>query len=547
MHCTKPKIYEIAALAMLVTIASTGVASPYQGVLPETERLEQERMQQERLLREEAGRLMIPALRGDGISIEPLPETEESFVLQGILFSRSVFLDDMLLRDISGAYVGLPITTADLNRMLEKINAVYDERGLITARAIIPPQEIEDGRLRVLLVEASLQEVVWNTEPRGVGTDFFVSRMAMTEPGEILDPVALMHEIQRFNDLSPGPLISASLAPGDEFGTTRLLYDVFEPQPRQWRLSLSNYGGETTGEMQLGIDLSWYSPFGRSDELTASLIGSEGTLYGTARYRTPVGAGPLLFNTGVGLNQIKIMRGPFRELEVEGQSSHIDLGLERMFWRSPAWLYGLRGGMSYGTSETTILGGLPLGETQQQRLTLAGYARYRTERLFLRYEQELDWTSHHNKVTDVKNANSSLKGTGLGQYTISSQWRVLGRVRWQYANETSAVPPAMLFSLGGLSSVRGYDAGILAGPYGFDMSAELHRAISESWSVAALLDYGQVFEVDGVNPSISSIGVYSQYHHSDQLNFNAVFAQAGTRVTPEQDMSKLWLRAEWRF
>src|SRR5690606_40196049 len=88
-----------------------------------------------------------------------LPETDDVFELDAIRFTESVFIDATVLEEIAASYRDRPVRFADLNEMLGKINAIYAERGIVSARAIVPPQTVDNGVLEVRLVEGRLGEL----------------------------------------------------------------------------------------------------------------------------------------------------------------------------------------------------------------------------------------------------------------------------------------------------------------------------------------------------------------------------------------------------
>ena len=61
---------------------------------------------------------------------------------------------------------------------------------------------------------------------------------------------------------------------------------------RNWRpharAFANNYGNQGSGREQLGGSLTWFSPTGASDSLTALVVGTADSTYGSLRYARPV-------------------------------------------------------------------------------------------------------------------------------------------------------------------------------------------------------------------------------------------------------------------
>ncbi|TVP87777.1 MAG: ShlB/FhaC/HecB family hemolysin secretion/activation protein, partial [Pseudomonadaceae bacterium] len=331
--------------------------------------------QRQQAIEERARRIEVPPLQGDEADAEDaLPEDSPEFVLQGISFNSSVFLTDDELQALAEPFVGVTITFADLNRLLRAINARYAELGQLTGRAVVPPQSLEDGQLRVALVEAKIDSVVLQGERR-VRDDFYRQQIGMAAD-DILDSPLMIENIRRFNATTPGPQISAGLAPGERFGTTRIDLETFEPDPWSWSVFANNYGSESTGREQLGGTLNWFSPTGVADNLAAVVVATSGSQYFNLRYSRPVTRRNGVAWIEAGRNDLKIKRGPLRDLNIEGESTTVTLGFDQPWWQSARWLWLFGGSYSWQNSESTIES-FSLSEIDTQEVTLRAQFEFR--------------------------------------------------------------------------------------------------------------------------------------------------------------------------
>src|SRR5690606_11110907 len=156
---------------------------------PGLQRGQQEQILRQQEVEERARRLEIPALQGEAPEAQQLPSSGERFVLQGIHFNPSVFIEAPTLQAMAADYIGKPISFADINELLRKLNALYEEAGQLTARAVVPPQSVDNGVLSVVLVEAKVDGFGWEDAPRHVDEAFYHKRIRIT-PGETLDSPA---------------------------------------------------------------------------------------------------------------------------------------------------------------------------------------------------------------------------------------------------------------------------------------------------------------------------------------------------------------------
>ncbi|MFB4205232.1 hypothetical protein KBTX_03989 [wastewater metagenome] len=535
----------LLAAAVLAGVARAGTAPPPSVYDPSLERQRQAEQERDSEQRERAGRTEVPALRGGAPEDQKLPEDGRRFRLENIRFNSSSFLDADTLEGIAQDYVGRPVTFADLNELLRRVNALYERRDLLTARAIIPSQSVADGTLRVVLVEARLEAVEWQTSPETVPRSFFTERVPL-ETGEVLDTSRLLADIRRLNATTPGPQLSADLAAGESFGTTRLRYKVYEPEPFVWRVLANNYGSENSGTYQVGMSGAWFSPTGHADTLSGTVLKSRGTTYGNLRYRFPVNRYNGAVYASASRNALSIIRGPFEDLDIEGTSSVLELGFEQPWWLDRRWLATGRAGYEFSRSETTLEGDVPLSETRDGTATLAGSVEYRNAPWYARYEQRLLYTTHRNDTTGRSGQYQRLQGDFFTRWQAGEDYRLVGRFGWQYASASDGLPSSLLYQLGGPSSVRGYDAGILAAPHGLDLGLEAHWSFHPGWEASLLADYGQAVDIDGDNPSIYSLGVGLQYRLGRTLVARAVYAHAFKKVVPRQDSGQLLLQLSWR-
>lgn len=534
-------------LALAPVFAQETLPSDRPGLFdPGLDRQDRQQRERELELRDQADRIEVPALKGGDVKGQTLPESDQRFVLKSIGFNPSVFIDEERLESIAENYVDRRIGFADLNAMLDEINSIYQSQRQLTSRAVIPPQDIGDGHLAVVLVEAELESVRWIKDPRHVSTSFYTDRVTV-QTGEVLDTASLLDEVRGLNATTPGPQLSVNLEPGEEFGTTRLALEPFEPDPWGLRAQVNNYGSESSGEDQLGLRGAWFSPTGNADSLSVALQAAEGTLFGDIGYRFPVNRHNGVVYGGLSRNQLEIINGPYRNLEIEGESWEYRLGYEHPLWLNRRWTLIAGGEYRRSRSETTVEGDVTLTETTVDSVRLNGVARFREGDWFVQYEQSLDVASADNAVTRDSGNYQRLIGNGFGQWRWRDDIRFVGRSRWQYASAEEDLPSTLLFQLGGLASVRGYDSGILSAPHGIDLALEGYWAFADGWEGSIMFDAGHALDDDLPETTIASIGAGFSYRWSDSIYVDATYAHALTEVVPEQESGQLLVQLEWRL
>lgn len=526
-------------------VALPGGVSPGQ-VNPSLQREQIDSQQRQREIEERARRIEIPALQGEQPEQgDALPADSPPFVLDGISFNTSVFIPQEQLKEIAGRYVGREITFADLNEMIREVNQRYADAGQLTARAILPPQSLEDGQLRVVLVEAELDGVTFSGEGQNVDESFYRDRLGLTE-GETLDSPMLIEAIRRFNATSQGPQISAGLAPGERFGTTRVDVERFEPKRVDWSLFANNYGTEGTGYEQLGGTFNWFSPTGVADNFGVILVGTRGSQYLNLRYTRPVTRSNGFAWVEAGANSMEIKSGPLADLNIEGDSSNYGIGFDQPWWVSDRWL--LLGGVGYTfqTSETT-LEGFTLSEVDIQEFFLKGQFEYRAAPWYTRYEQRIRQASPDNALTGESGNFTILTGDLYSSRQLGEQFELVGLGGWQYATREDELPSALHKQFGGISAQRGYDPGVITAPWGVNFSVEGYWHLSKRWQPFVFMDYGRAMELgeEDVDLASGGLGMNSRWFE-DHVSVRLLAAGAFKDVVPDQDGAKLLLQVVFR-
>lgn len=224
------------------------------------------RNQQSRLLDEQARRLdalqQLPGDR-DAVTPSPVPESNHCFLIDAVHLEGMTLLDLDTRRQLLLPVIDHCVALDDLNELLRHITQTYVDRGYITSRAYLPPQDLSGGQLRVVIAEGRIESIEGQ---EGHPSARELQMSAPTEAGEHLNLRALEQMIDQLNRL-PSRQSTLQMLPGDEIGGSRVQVETQAQKP--WRVSLSrnNDGDESTGEQQWGIGLDIDSPLGLAGQL----------------------------------------------------------------------------------------------------------------------------------------------------------------------------------------------------------------------------------------------------------------------------------------
>ncbi len=107
-----------------------------------------------------------PVFKGD-IRVPPGEAGELSLVLESVAVEGSTVYPAEDLASLWEGRLGRKIALAEVFGIVDAITARYRNDGYILSRAILPPQTIEDGAVKIRIVEGYIDDVRFEGEVRG--------------------------------------------------------------------------------------------------------------------------------------------------------------------------------------------------------------------------------------------------------------------------------------------------------------------------------------------------------------------------------------------
>jgi hemolysin activation/secretion protein len=226
--------------------------------------------------------------RGAAGPIGQAKEGELRFTVKSFLIEGISILPEAEVQAAIRSWVGIPLSFDDLQRACDAIQNLYRSKGY-TVQAILPPQKIADGVVRIIVTEAKLGKVTVDT-PQGetrFSKESAAQYITYANPiGEPLNMDAVQRAIIILNE-TPGVMVSSQLEPGEKDGDTNLRLQLTQPSMVQGRVEANNYGSRTTGANQGVFALNLNGPLGIGDSASLNGIASEGSQYIQGAYSMP--------------------------------------------------------------------------------------------------------------------------------------------------------------------------------------------------------------------------------------------------------------------
>ncbi|MFM2084143.1 MAG: hypothetical protein RLY95_961 [Pseudomonadota bacterium] len=215
----------------------------------------------------------------------------KSFVFEG---NSAISSDE--LSGIVAAKLNQQLTFAGLEEVVDRITRHYRAKGFAVARAYLPPQKFDGGKLKIVVIEGRFDRIIIaNDTPVSnqfldsiIAGGFCNAQKTQSCTGKLIESNGLDRGLLLLRDL-PGFTATANLKPGEAVGTSLVSVNVKLPKREIYSLSFDNYGQPSTGIARLNASLELESYIRDGDELSLSVAttNSAATKTGGASYSAP--------------------------------------------------------------------------------------------------------------------------------------------------------------------------------------------------------------------------------------------------------------------
>jgi len=233
----------------------------------------------------------VPALSPRAVPEAPVKPDPDAltFVVKRFVLTGVNLVPEQQVQDALKPWLDRPITFEELERALNAISELYQEDGWYV-RPQLPAQDIVGGTVTINVIEGKLGEV-----DTGFNEDMPLSAeriqnfvTARQGKGDPLSMDSLARAITILNE-QPGVSAQAALAPSLQPGASDVVVETMRLPAVSGSLQADNWGAKSTGYYRVTGSANWNNPNGFGDQLQATVMGSEGTIYGQLGYTLPVG------------------------------------------------------------------------------------------------------------------------------------------------------------------------------------------------------------------------------------------------------------------
>ncbi len=445
-----------------------------------------------------------------------LPDTE--FPITSIRVDGGTVFPQDVIDEFKRPYENQSTNLQKLKELALDITAHYRTRGYVTTRAIVPPQKLEDGQVRIQIHEAKVGLI--KIEGLKYTRESLVRRRFNVREGDILRYQNLERYLTALN-ANPDRIVRVVLEPGEKPETTDIILKVEEKFPFHAGYGFNNLGTVSTGRFRQSATATATNLLGFDDQLSSRVeISERRDFIGvSSSYQVPLNARGDILTFDFSRVEVELGKD-LKPLAAAGRAVVFGPTLIMPFLHSKYVQGEFTTGFDYKRIRTLVQG-IPVAK-DDLRVFRFGPNFIENDRwgrsIFSNNVQVAFGGFMGGLDNNDPNASRREADGYFWQYNASigrlqNIWngiQAVGRTSFQLTPHR--LIPAQQFRIGGYDTVRGYPEGEYLGDYGFQGSLEVRvppyfipkdlkcpitkMAIRDIVRGVAFVDFGKAFVID---------------------------------------------------
>lgn len=460
-------------------------------------------------------------------------DSSVQFYLEDVVFVGNDIFSDAELAAAKSNFTGKEVTLAEINSIANVVTVKYRNSGYISSKAIVPPQKVKNGVIKIEIIEGGVDRVI--VEGANIGDQNIVKRFAdKIKSAGAMSSKKLERYLLLIDDL-PGITARAVLKASPNRQGYSDVYVKLEENRFNGSVGVDNYSSRFLGSEVFDAQASINSPFGNYGRTTIRTLGAaqiEELKFISLQHEAQVGDEGMKVIFGTSYTDTE----PGQKLEnlnIEGESFNANINFQNPVIRSRQENLYTRWGFNYKTAKSDTF------NVQQFRdevrtidfgVTYDVFDRFygtnNAEILLTKGLQIMDATED----TDLRsrsNADGNFERVNFAYTRIQSvpdlPVSFFAATAGQYA--WSPLLSSEEFGVGGRAFGRGFDPSEISGDVGVAGSFEVRYSTQQgadfikSFQPFAFYDVGKVwnksvFAGEAKSAALASAGIGAR------LNFN---------------------------
>lgn len=462
----------------------------------------------------------------------------------------STIFDASDFKAITQRCAGQSLSFSELLEIRSAITKFYVDAGYQTSGAYIPPQVLDDGIVKIQVIEGKLEEIRITGQKRL--KPFYIRQRIQSKIGRDR-PLNINQLLEALQLLQLDPLldtINAELLAGTRPGTSLLDIKISEARSKHLDINLNNGRSKTIGSFERELQFREDNLIGFGDGAFISYANTAGSHQIAIGYDVPVNGknGRISANFSQVWSEVVDPSIESEAVQFAGKSRNLSLNFRQPIIRKPNQEFALGIGLARRESETIIKLNVDCRtnvdiapediilespqtcliqptKVTELLLTQDWLQRWRSSVLALRSEFGigLDVVTQESNQENVSSQFFSWRGQGQWVKRLGRDRLFLSRANVQVSD--GALVSLEKFGLGGLNSVRGYEQDLELVDSGVFVSAEARLPIFRGFDsgvlqVVPFIDagHGWNFRPETVDSStMAALGLGLRWEWSDRI------------------------------
>ncbi|MEL6937744.1 MAG: ShlB/FhaC/HecB family hemolysin secretion/activation protein [Cyanobacteria bacterium J06598_1] len=427
------------------------------------------------------------------------------------------------------------VTFADLLQLRADITQLYIDNGFITSGAFLPNnQDLTNGVVQVQVLEGTLEDIeivgLQRLRERYVRSRVNLGASAPLNQQSLEDSLRL---------LQLDPLletVDAELVAGNRAGQNILLLTLVEAPAFSAAVSADNYRPPSVGTTQGIVRVAHNNVLGGGDRAEAAVSLSEGLTLYDLDYVVPITPQGGTVSFGYDNSDSQIIESDFRDLDIRSTTETVSVAVRQPIVRSAQSEVGLGLAVDLRRNRTSLLG-RPFSFSEGPEEGASNVTAVRFSQDWARRDAQRVLSARSQFSLGVNAFDATVNDTSadgeffswLGQF----QWVQQVAPKVLLVNQVNAqlTPDALLpierFSMGGVGSVRGYEANQIVADNGVTASVEALISLTDTPSELLLTPFveaGTAWNAGGEaleDSTLASVGVGVRWAATPNLQLRA--------------------------
>ncbi len=470
---------------------------------------------------------------------------EQCEVIGSTVFQPSDF------SDITQRCTGQSLSFSELLEVRSAITKFYVDAGYQTSGAYIPPQVLENGVVKIQVIEGKIEEIRVTGNKRL--KKFYIRQRIRSKIGKGDRPLNINQLLEALQLLQLDPLlktINAELLAGTRPGTSLLDIKIAEARSKHLDINLNTGRSPTVGSFERELQFREDNLLGFGDGAFISFANTAGSNQIGVGYDVPVNGknGRISANFSQVWSEVVDPSVENESVQFAGNSRNLSLNFRQPVIRKPNKELALGLGIARRESETIIRTVIDCSDfdnpediildtpetclvqpTKVTELLLSQdwLQRWRSSVLALRSEFGigLDVVTQESNQEEISSQFFSWRGQGQWVKRLGRDSLFLSRANVQLSN--GSLVSIEKFGLGGLDSVRGYRQDLELVDSGVFVSAEARLPIFRGFDsgvlqVVPFIDAGHGWNFRPENnidsTTMAAVGLGLRWEWSDRIS-----------------------------